>query len=80
MAVARRPSSVRRVSKEQAVQELERAMRDWERIYEVSSEEMATALQEGKRAETAEICFWMIDYRRLRDLQNGHRERLPQVD
>jgi hypothetical protein len=80
VAVARRPSEVRRISKETAIAELERSVRRLELVYEVSSEEMATSLREGKRTETAEICFWMIDYRRLRDLQNGHRERLPQLD
>lgn len=80
MALARRSSSVRRVSKAEAVRNLERNVRDWERFYEVSSEVMTEALRTGTREETPDICFWMIDYKHLRDLQNGHRERLPQVD
>jgi hypothetical protein len=74
MAVAGRPSPVRHVSKQQAIRELQRSVQEKEQAYELSSAEMAEALDAGTFRETAEICFWMIEYARLLDLQNGHRE------
>jgi hypothetical protein len=74
MAVAGRPSPVRRVSKDQAIRELQRSVQEKEQAYELTSAEMAQALEDGQYKETAEICFWMVEYARLLDLQNGHRE------
>ncbi|MGI8827603.1 MAG: hypothetical protein ACR2JC_18625 [Chloroflexota bacterium] len=68
----RESSAIRHVSKEQAIQELLRSVGHLEQVYEMSSEEMAHALDAG-RTETADICFWMVAYRQLKTLQNGHR-------
>ena len=42
---------------------LEKGIRKYEERYEMSSEDMVTALTDGSERETAEKLRWMFDYR-----------------
>ena len=59
---------IRYVSREDGIQELQRMMAEYERRYELSSEEMLAALRRGDRIDTAEIARWMVYYQALRHL------------
>ncbi len=68
MAIIDRRTLVREVSTEDAVRELKKKIAEFERIYEVPSEQMFTSLQRNERSDTAEIAQWMVWYRALKHL------------
>lgn len=68
MVVLDRSTPVRNISVEDAIENLKRSIMRMERIYEMSSSEMLTAVQTGQRVDTAEIAVWMIQYRELQYL------------
>ncbi len=65
MAIIDRRTLVREVSTEDAVRELKKKIAEFERIYEVPSEQMLVSLQRNERSDTAEIARWMVWYRAL---------------
>lgn len=68
MAVIDRRSVIREVTTEDAVRELKKKIAEFERIYEVPSEQMLASLQRNERSDTAEIAQWMVWYRALKRL------------
>ncbi len=68
MAIANRPSVVREIGRDDAIRRLRQQVGEFERIYEVSSEEMLYLLQRGERSDTAEVAQWMVWYRTLKQL------------
>ncbi len=65
MAIIDRRTPIREVPTEEAVRELKKKIAEFERIYEVPSEQMFTSLQRNERSDTAEIAQWMVWYRTL---------------
>lgn len=45
---------------EEALESLDKEIREYERRYEISSERMLGELEEGSRKETAEIASWLM--------------------
>ncbi len=68
MAIINRRTPIREVTTEEAVRELKKKIAEFERIYEVPSEQMLTSLQRNERSDTAEIAQWMVWYRALKHL------------
>ncbi len=68
MAIIDRRTKIREVPTEDAVRELKKKIADFERIYEVPSEQMLASLQRNERSDTAEIAQWMVWYRALKHL------------
>ncbi len=68
MAISDRRTVIRHVATEDAVRELKKKITDFERIYEVPSEQMLVSLQRKERTDTAEIAQWMVWYRALKHL------------
>jgi len=66
--IEERRTPIREVTPEQARREIGQRIARFERIYEVSSEEMLAAVHEGKARETAEIAQWLTWYHLLKRL------------
>ena len=70
MVVTDRNIEVRTIGVESAVGNLRTALTRFERVYEMTSEEMLEAVRSGARNDTAEIARWMVLYRELQYLIN----------
>jgi hypothetical protein len=68
MVIEERTTPVTYVSVEAAIVELRQTMARMERIYETSSDAMLQAVRSGERVDTAEIAFWLVQYRELQRL------------
>jgi hypothetical protein len=68
MAIADRSIKTRTVTVEDAVRNLQATLTRFERLYEMTSEEMLEAVQTGTRNDTAEIARWMVLYREFQYL------------
>ena len=69
MAVAQRPREVRVTTREEAILRLTQRIARFERVYEVSTEELLGMLERGERQETAEIARWLVEYHTLERLR-----------
>ena len=67
--MARLASHWRVVPREKQLAELRANIQEMEARYECTSERMWHAVIAGTERETDEICLWLMDYYRLRELQ-----------